>query len=60
MLTKENLLVNAWYMFAIGAGLFFAWRDGAGARALVFAALGAAVLVCLGIVGIMIYKRYAK
>lgn len=60
MLTGKTLLLNLWYIAAIGVGLFFAWREGASAEALVFAALGAAVIVCAVLAFRVIAHRGSK
>jgi hypothetical protein len=60
MAVNRNILVNLWYAFAILAGLYFAYREGVGSEALLFAAVGAALIVCAVIVIAMVYKRYFK
>lgn len=60
MLTRKALLLNAWYMSAIGIGLYFAWREGADAEALVFAALVAVAIVCAVLALRVITRRDSK
>lgn len=43
----KNIVLNLWYLLAIGVGLYFAYREGASAEALLFGALGASVIVCV-------------
>ncbi len=61
MLSRRALLLNLWYLFAIAAGLFFAWREGASAEALVFAALCivAAVCVVLSVMAVVSRRKHS-
>ena len=60
MLTRKTLLLNVWYLLAIGVGLYFAWREGAETEALVFAALVAVAIVCAVLALRLIIRRNAR
>jgi hypothetical protein len=60
MLTPKNFLINAWYLLAIGVGLYFAWREGASAEALLFAALACVAIVCAVLFIAVLFRRGAK